>query len=135
MQDVFDLRNTDLSEYVDDLSFDLERFMRIREKFGEILDTLKKEKLIKSSLELCILTSHTESSELKDWLIVSEQGLYTEQENKEVLGKFVLDSQNTKDEFVIVRASGYKCPRCWQFVSQEQDTPCVRCQEVIRDFC
>lgn len=129
INDVFDLQNPTLEKR--EISTDFERLMKIREKFGEAIDVLKKDKIIKSSLELCVISpDSSEFSELDRWLIVSEvesNGI----DSSEILASFEVESSNISEIFKITKAKGYKCPRCWQFVAPCEEHLCARCQEVI----
>jgi len=111
-------------------AFDAEYMVKAREGFGSVVDALKKEKIIKSTLELVI---HTESKEVldldsvdaEDWFVVSSVLEDTPEEDS--LGSFKVN----KDTFTIVKATAHKCPRCWKFQSLKEDCACKRCTEVI----
>jgi isoleucyl-tRNA synthetase len=34
-------------------------------------------------------------------------------------------------QFTIHKATAHKCPRCWRFVSQSEETICERCAKVV----
>lgn len=100
-----------------------------REKFFEIIDTLKKDKIIKSTLELNIVSTAEEFAKMgakdaEDWFTVSE---IVSSSEGEILGEFDVD----KEHFVITRASDKKCPRCWKFKSQSEEHLCPRCAKAI----
>ncbi|MDD6056302.1 MAG: isoleucine--tRNA ligase [Helicobacteraceae bacterium] len=112
-------------------SVDFSKLIALRSSFLEQIDALKKEGKIKSTLEvdLSVPESFSEFSELNLWLMVSgvrntENGI-----RSEALRSFVFENS----EFRILAASGYKCPRCWQFVSEIENEPCKRCGEVLKD--
>lgn len=138
-KDIFDMRDSDLHSLAT-LAYqaDFNRLMRIREKFGECVDLLKKEKVIKSSLELCVISPNkNEFNELERWLIVSECKSGEDLVSKEeILGTFVLEkTQSQSDEkFYIVRSNKHKCPRCWQFIAPSQDCLCARCKQVVKEL-
>ncbi|MDX1295974.1 MAG: class I tRNA ligase family protein, partial [Sulfurimonadaceae bacterium] len=103
--------------------------MKIREGFYEIVDGLKKEKKIKSTLELMISTNSSvvreiDRTEAEDWFVVSE---ITDAEVAESLGSFEVDGES----FTIGFASKAKCPRCWKFHSENEESCCPRCNEVL----
>lgn len=101
--------------------------LAIREKFTEILDHLKKQKVIKSSLELIVYTAEeSEMGMLAQWLIVSQ--VKNQRPNSESLGDFVLENG---ERFEIYRAEKQRCERCWQFVADESDV-CSRCANVLK---
>ncbi len=132
-EDIFDIRDSDLDS-LSNLAYtaDFTRLMHIREKFGECVDGLKKEKLIKSSLELCVISPNKqEFSELERWLIVSE--CKSAQDGEEILGEFGVENTQSKttETFYIARAKKHKCPRCWQFIAPSEDCLCVRCKQVV----
>lgn len=131
MRDVFDLKNPTLSDILPTPpTIDFARLMKIREKFGEVIDSLKKDKVIKSSLELHLISPNpSEFSEIDRWLIVSSWG--NDDKDLEVLKHFVIESHGISEEFAIARAKAHKCPRCWQFVSSSAESLCPRCQQLI----
>ncbi len=110
--------------------FDAEYMIKAREGFGSVVDGLKKEKVIKSTLELVI---HTESkvaldmdaTDAEDWFVVS--GVFEDTPDEEVLGSFKVED----DTFVVSKATAHKCPRCWKFQAEKEDAICKRCEEVI----
>ncbi|MCR6570750.1 isoleucine--tRNA ligase [Campylobacter insulaenigrae] len=125
-KDVFDLLLKNGFDY--EFKIDDEIFIQSREKFFEIIDGLKKDKLIKSTLELSLQTSANEIlsedlEEMADWFMVSSVESF---DDKEVLGEFEVN----KTKFKIVKASLYKCPRCWKFLAKEEECLCPRCYGV-----
>ncbi len=125
--DVFDLVYTPLKEIKSD--FDEKFMIKSREKFFEIVDRLKKEKVIKTTLELVIQTKseavHSLDSEDKeDWFMVSKV-IHHDEENE--LDSFEVDGVS----FKILKAAKAKCPRCWKQRSKDENSLCKRCQEVI----
>lgn len=111
-------------------SFDAEYMDKAREGFGTIVDTLKKEKIIKSTLELIIYTDSTTALSMnaidaEDWFVVS--GVMKNSDVEETLGSFKVDS----DTFTIAKATAHKCPRCWKFQATAADCTCTRCESVV----
>lgn len=126
-QDIFDFVYEELA--VDDYNFNAPYMYSAREKFYEIVDALKKEKTIKNTLELVLVTASSiiakmDKTSAEDWFIVSgiSNGEVTEE-----LGKFEVDG----DIFVIQKASASKCPRCWKYQSIDEEHTCSRCSEVL----
>ncbi|HIP20744.1 MAG TPA: isoleucine--tRNA ligase [Sulfurimonas sp.] len=111
-------------------AFDAEYMVKAREGFGSVVDGLKKEKIIKSTLELVI---HTESKEVlslesvdaEDWFVVSS--VLEDKPEEDALGSFKVN----EDTFTIVKATAHKCPRCWKFQSEKEECACKRCAEVV----
>ena len=100
-----------------------------RNNFFEVVDRLKKEKIIKSTLELTIQTTAPKISSLnshdsEDWFMVSD--ILTNSE-EEVLATFKVNN----DEFKILKATLAKCPRCWKQKSKDEETVCQRCSKVV----
>jgi isoleucyl-tRNA synthetase len=100
-----------------------------REGFFEIVDALKKEKKIKSTLELAIATkseivASIDRVEAEDWFTVSQVG---DLQFDETLGSFEVEG----DTFTIGLAFAAKCPRCWKFHSINEEQCCPRCAEVL----
>ena len=129
--DVFDL------VYKGDFNFDFsindELLLSAREKFLENIDVLKKDKLIKSTLELCLQSSANEIlsndlSEIEDWFMVSQ--ITSIDNNEEALCEFVVDDK----QFRILKAKHHKCPRCWKFTAKNEDETCARCAKVLKEI-
>ena len=103
--------------------------MGAREKFFEIVDGLKKEKVIKSTLELVLQTTSSRiaalpKSDAEDWFTVSK--VITHEESSE-LGTFSIEG----DTFKILKAAKCKCPRCWKYRSKSEEVLCHRCSEAL----
>ncbi|MCE3040038.1 isoleucine--tRNA ligase [Helicobacter anatolicus] len=107
-----------------ELKEDFHFLLAVREKFSEIIDNLKKEKIIKSSLEIAIYAPNTDFKLLDQWLIVSEIITTPPKDN---IASFEIEGKN----FQLSLATKHKCPRCWRYLAQTKDTLCARCQEVI----
>jgi len=127
MESVFDLVYEELPDV--GAVFDDKLLIEARAKFSESIDKLKKEKLIKSTLELEIVGDASafeikDSKNLEDWFIVS--ALRTESSSEEV-GAFELDGM----KFTVHKAQKVKCPRCWRFTSDSEEEACERCAEVV----
>jgi len=126
-EDVFDLVYTPLEEV--ESSFDKSYMMEAREKFFEIVDSLKKDKVIKTTLELVIQTTSKKVHSLdgqdkEDWFMVSKV-IHHDEDGE--LGSFEVDG----DRFKILKAAKAKCPRCWKQRSKDEESLCARCQEVV----
>jgi isoleucyl-tRNA synthetase len=127
-EDIFDLVYEPIE--AKEMPFDAQYMTKAREGFGIEVDKLKKEKIIKSTLELVI---HTESKvalemnniDAEDWFVVS--GILEDTPEEEVLASFKVD----EDTFVISKATKHKCPRCWKYQSDGEDEVCHRCTEVV----
>ena len=129
MKSIFDLVYEEMPSVA--TSFDDSMLLEARERFYEAVDKLKKEKAIKSTLELEIagdvsLFAINDSKELEDWFVVS--GLKEECEGKE-LASFVLDDKT----YTVHKASLHKCPRCWRYVANSKEEICKRCTEVLNN--
>jgi len=90
---------------------------------------LKKEKLIKSTLELEIAGDASkfaikDAKNLEDWFMVS--GIKSNCSGEQV-GSFELDGMS----FTVHKAELAKCPRCWRFTSENEEVACERCAEVV----
>lgn len=125
-KDVFDLVYKDLEFSLDEES---ELAIKSREKLFEIIDLYKKNKEIKSTLELVIQTSSNEIlsqdiSEVADWYMVSD---VTSLQDCEYLEEFKINDET----FRIVKSQRFKCPRCWKFDAKEDGGLCPRCERVM----
>ena len=125
--DVFDMLYTPLDKV--ELDFDAAYMVEAREKFFEIIDNLKKEKIIKSTLELILVTNSLHVKKLtptdaEDWFTTSG---VVENANGEEFGSFSIG----EDNFKIIKSHEHKCPRCWKFKASTEDGLCARCEEVL----
>ncbi len=124
---VFDLMYQPLPAM--ECSFDEVYMVEAREKFFEIVDALKKEKIIKSTLELVIQTASSkvvalDKVDAEDWFTVSK---VIEHEEQGELGVFEVAG----DRFKIFKASKCKCPRCWKYRAKSEEELCHRCSEAL----
>ena len=129
-KDVFDL------VFEDDFDFDFkgindELLLLSRESFLEQIDALKKDKVIKSTLELCLQTSANELlsenlEDIEDFFMVSE---IKSLDKDEGLASFSVGAH----EFKILKATHHKCPRCWKFKAKDEDSLCPRCLKVMKN--
>jgi len=127
-QDIFDMTYSPLNAVK--TPFDAAYMVKAREGFGAVVDGLKKEKLIKSTLELVIYTESKTVLDMnrvdaEDWFVVS--GILEDKPEENILGSFTLDD----DTFSIAKATAHKCPRCWKYQAKEEDCLCTRCQSVV----
>ncbi|WP_297942130.1 isoleucine--tRNA ligase [uncultured Campylobacter sp.] len=126
-EDVFDLTYKPI-EFDDFLEFD-EILIKSREKFFELIDALKKDNIIKSTLELVLQTSSNEilSNDIlgvADWFMVSDVDTL---QSDEALAEFKINDEI----FRLIKSSKHKCPRCWKFNAKEPDELCPRCAKVM----
>lgn len=129
-KDVFDLVWEDNFEFKFTALND-EFLLLAREKFLEQIDVLKKDKVIKSTLELCLQTTANELlshnlEDIEDWFMVSE---IKSLDKGEALASFSVGGQ----DFKILKSSLHKCPRCWKFHSKSEEALCPRCAKVLKD--
>ena len=127
-EDIFDLEYSAL--HVSSSGFNEAYMLKARDAFFEIVDSLKKEKIIKSTLELEISTgSNTvlslNTTEAEDWFVVSS--VNNDDVVDQELGHFSVDG----DEFVVLKAKQAKCPRCWKFQATSEECLCERCAKVV----
>ena len=98
--------------------------------FNESIEALKKDKIIKSTLELEICTTSTKLDvltqvEKEDLFIVSG---VSSTKAAELVASFELGG----DTFEVYKASKAKCPRCWKFHSTNEESLCPRCESVVK---
>ncbi|MGM0518025.1 MAG: isoleucine--tRNA ligase [Campylobacterota bacterium] len=128
-QDVFDYNKYNLPEVKSEINEEL--LLEAKEKLAEIKDSLSKEKVIKSTLELSIYTNCEEllslgETQAADWLLVSS--ITQNKQNSDILGEFEIENF----KFEVFKSNEYKCPRCWKFTSKQEETLCCRCEEVVK---
>jgi len=127
LESVFDLKYENVPEV--EGSFDGELMGSAREAFYEEVDRLKKEKIIKSTLEVVICGDIdrfdiSDLKDLEDWFVVSGVG---KSSDGDVIGSFEVDGSL----YEICRSTDHKCPRCWRYTAKAPDQVCQRCQGVI----
>jgi len=126
-KDIFDFEKVELPEIESNLNDEI--LLLAKDKFSEAIDTLKKDKVIKSTLELEISTNcepvlSLERVEAQDLFLVSS---ITNEKQDDVLTTFKVEDF----EFTVAKAKGHKCPRCWKYTSTQEDTLCSRCASVV----
>lgn len=125
LKNIFDLKKIDL-EFLEKMTLDqdFEELNLLRSKFGEIVDNLKKEKFVKSSLEINIYSPDLNCNFLDKWLIVSEVLAH---KPEEILSHFEINGKN----YFLSKTTKNKCPRCWRFLVDSEDSLCQRCEDVL----
>jgi isoleucyl-tRNA synthetase len=128
--DVFDLAPYSLPDVKSSLNDEL--LMEAKERFSEVIDTLKKDKTIKTTMELVLYTNcdeinAIEPQEAADWFLVSEV-VHTQQNNPKV--KFSIG----QNDFEIYLSQQHKCPRCWKYCAHEEESLCPRCNSVVKSL-
>ena len=127
-KDIFDFEKVELPVVESNLNEEI--LLKAKEKFSEAIDTLKKDKIIKSTLELQIITECEDilslgHSEASDWFLVSS--VSNKNSSNEQLASFDIDDI----KFTVTKADDAKCPRCWKYTSQDEETLCTRCESVL----
>ena len=124
---IFDFIYTPMVDVTSTLK--VHKLTQVREKFYEIVDGLKKEKKIKSTLEIELETKEMDilsltSKDREDWFVVSNVASSAQ---GSVLGSF--DYENIT--YTLKSATAHKCPRCWKFHATHSETVCKRCEDVL----
>jgi len=127
MENIFDLTYVLVPNV--EAPFDDALLLEAREKFSEAIDSLKKDKTIKATLELEIvgdlsILAIEDSKDLEDWFVVSAMKTSS---SSEELASFKVDGKT----FTVHKASKAKCPRCWRFTSEDEESACERCAKVV----
>ncbi|MDY3668568.1 MAG: isoleucine--tRNA ligase [Campylobacter sp.] len=123
-----------ISEFKLDFDFGIDAsfLLASRELFNENIDKLKKDKIIKSTLELELVTDSRRILALCDEFGDDISDFYgvsavVAKESNEVLCRFACDEAN----FSTQKAGAFKCPRCWKFNASKADALCPRCEAVM----
>ena len=123
-----------ISEFKLDFDFGIDAsfLLASRELFNESIDKLKKDKIIKSTLELELVTDSRRILALCDEFGDDISDFYgvsavVAKESGQVLCKFTCDEAN----FSTQKASAFKCPRCWKLNASKADALCPRCETVM----
>ncbi len=125
MESIFDLVYEPLP--LVDRTFDIVALMEIREGFYEAIDKLKKEKVIKATLEVELvgdIGGFSSTKDMEDWFVVSAVQPHSD-------GEKIAIFEVVDKTYTIHKATAKKCPRCWKFVSTHEDELCERCSEVV----
>ncbi|AXH08976.1 isoleucine--tRNA ligase [Malaciobacter halophilus] len=125
--DIFDIEDEKLPEVETNLNEEL--LLKAKEKFSEAIDTLKKDKIIKSTLELELVTNCKDILSLPD--VEAEDLFLVSSVSKEAKGKVLVSFEIDSEKFDVCKVSDEKCPRCWKFKSHSEDTLCKRCESVL----
>jgi isoleucyl-tRNA synthetase len=124
-QDIFDFVYEPLPQI--DAGFDDSFILKARDAFFETLDKLKKEKIVKASLELVVVTNEDmvyARQSPKSWFMVSA---VERSSDAEVLASFEVEGKT----FDIVKSKLFKCPRCWNLEAEVENGLCPRCESVM----
>ena len=106
------------------LRTDFALLLKIREAFGVEIDKLKKDKVIKSALELEIGADLEMDAEiLANFLIISKAKKRVEN----ALSSFKVGEM----EFFIAKSTAHKCDRCWRYLAQSEGGLCDRCAKIV----
>jgi isoleucyl-tRNA synthetase len=127
IESVFDLEYESVPKVAESFRGDV--MISAREAFYEEVDRLKKEKLVKSTLELVIAGPRDNfgiknQKDLEDWFVVSG---VLETADGDRLGSFEVDGET----FGIYLGPDHKCPRCWRYTAKSEDQVCQRCAKVL----
>ena len=124
-KDVFDFVYIPLNEISNPID---DEILEIRRKFYEIVDKLKKEKVIKDTLELAIETNYDKllKQEMAEFFNVS---LICDNIESESFDEFHI-GEDERFVIKIKKSPLHKCPRCWRYLAEENEL-CERCKEVI----
>lgn len=100
----------------------------LKGSFNEVIDSLKKDKIIKNTLELSLNGEFAELSEAAaEWFMVSE---VASNGGGEVLATL---KSELFGEVVLRKTTMFKCPRCWKFNAASEESLCPRCQKVLEN--
>jgi len=126
-EDIFDFEYVELPEIESD--FDESFMFEVKEKLNTIIDQLKKDKIIKNSLETVLYSDSEiihkmEKVEVEDFLLISRIMKHDEDEK---FSTFKVGDST----FSVIKAGKSKCPRCWKFRAKNEDSLCPRCDEVV----
>jgi isoleucyl-tRNA synthetase len=85
--------------------------------------------VIKNTLELVISTTSViakamKKTDIEEYLVISK---WCACELSDVLGTFEIEGET----FNIALASKAKCPRCWKYHSEDEESLCPRCAQVV----
>jgi len=125
--DIFDVVYTSIKPV--ESNWDEVNAKAIRVGLNEIVDGLKKDKIIKNTLELVVSTNSPfhkafKRGDIEEYLVVSK---WCACELKNILGTF----EHEGATFNVALNAQAKCPRCWKYHSVDEETLCERCASVV----
>ena len=125
--DIFDVVYTSIMPV--ESNWDEVNAKAIRVGLNEIVDGLKKDKVIKNTLELVVSTNSPfhkafKREDMEEYLVVSK---WCACELKNILGTFEYEGA----VFNVALNAQAKCPRCWKYHSENEETLCKRCESVV----
>ena len=126
-KDIFDFKKYTLPKVESNINTEV--IFEAKEKFNESIETLKKDKIIKSTLELVIYTDCSDildltSTQAEDLFIVSKVIKHKEDN---VIASFKVNDAT----FEVYNASKAKCPRCWKYRAKDEQSLCKRCEQTV----
>lgn len=126
-----------------DLMTKWEKLIQLRNEAVKAIELQRKAGTIGHSLDCCV-TAHSSDPE---WNALISQALDEKYGSDlasicivskmvvgEVSGKDVYQSESLPIQFLVTKAPGEKCPRCWHYheeVDIENEVPCPRCNNVL----
>jgi isoleucyl-tRNA synthetase len=115
---------------IEKIDFDEKHIFSIKDKFFEQVDKLKKDKIVKSTLELVMYTkcekiNSLEKDVIEDIFMISRH-LSHREENPII--SFETDNGDIVEFY---QGNKHKCPRCWKLRSESEDILCKRCEDVV----
>ncbi len=108
-------------------ALDADEALEIRALLGVEMDKLKKDKIIKSSLELDLVIDGIDEKDgevLAMFFIVSR---VTSKQSSEISSISLKNGKVVQ----ICKAKYHKCPRCWRFLAESNESLCDRCNECV----
>ena len=125
--DIFDYKKYVLPSLSSDINEDI--LFEAKEKFNESIENLKKDKIIKSALELEIYTDSADILALPQ--IEAEDLFLVSCVLSKQLATPLVSFKVGESSFEVYKATKNKCPRCWKFSSEKEDCLCDRCHKVV----
>lgn len=135
-----------LSANVTELRRQWEMLSPIRDAVRLGLEQAREAKVVGSSLQCSVFIKIDDSElavleclqkyrdELEDVLVVSSvdvNGAIPAQPSWSFEQEFGIGTKNTKGVVTVLPPLQSKCPRCWKYNSEEEETLCKRCEEVV----
>ena len=130
-QNVFELQPLEFPK-LESYNYNMQDFtflLHLRRLLNENIDTLKKEKKVKSSLELEIhadISCKDKAKLIEDFLMVSACNI-----SNTTIDNAICSIQIGEKQFQVSHSHNHKCPRCWQFKALSPESLCTRCTDVL----
>lgn len=136
----FHLPDSFIDEHIEE---DFEILWKVKDSIYKMLEGMRLDGIFKNKLETRVNILVPEESKVErllsahlpfmdNYFLVSKVSLNLElSRDSPNFQEVHLDLNGTKIAVQILPSDDHKCPRCWKFISKEEDTLCLKCNSVV----